>query len=61
MGRFNPEIQAQREAAAAAKEVEGEEEAKSIKVGDRCQVKVGGIKRGEVMFVGMSHAPRSPQ
>eukprot|EP00041_Stephanoeca_diplocostata_P036074 m.1299022 g.1299022 ORF g.1299022 m.1299022 type:complete len:242 (+) comp24800_c0_seq11:256-981(+) len=52
LGRFNPEFQAQQEAEKLAKEREGEEEAKSIAVGDRCQVKLGGTKRGEVMYVG---------
>lgn len=52
IGRFNPEFQKEQEEAAKAKDTEGEEEAKKIKVGDRCQVVKEGTKRGEVMFVG---------
>merc|ERR1719272_611323 len=42
MGRFNPEFQAKQEAAAAAKETEGEAEAATMKAGDRCEVAKGG-------------------
>eukprot|EP00039_Didymoeca_costata_P001459 m.52711 g.52711 ORF g.52711 m.52711 type:complete len:240 (+) comp10812_c0_seq6:172-891(+) len=52
MGRFNPEIKAKMEETAAQKEVEGEEEAKSMSIGDRCEVTVGGVKRGEIMYIG---------
>mmetsp|Transcript_37224 Transcript_37224/g.97603 ORF Transcript_37224/g.97603 Transcript_37224/m.97603 type:complete len:240 (+) Transcript_37224:50-769(+) len=52
IGRFNPEFVAAQEAAAEEKDREGEEKAKGMKVGDRCEVKIGGTRRGEVMYVG---------
>ncbi len=55
LGRFNPETQEKIIAQVEAADVEGEEEAKKIKKGDRCEVLIkgaGGPRRGCVMFVG---------
>lgn len=57
MGRFNPEFAAAKAKMAEEQEKEGEEEAKAIKVGDRCQVLVGGTKRGEVGSPSPLHLP----
>lgn len=56
MGRFNPEFAAQQEAEALAKANLGadEIEAKGIEAGMRCECRVGGAKRGVVMFVGQT-------
>lgn len=55
LGRFNPETAAAMEAKAEADAVEGEEKAKDIAVGNRCEVLVqgsGGARRGTVRYVG---------
>eukprot|EP00052_Salpingoeca_macrocollata_P006833 m.56181 g.56181 ORF g.56181 m.56181 type:complete len:242 (+) comp15684_c0_seq1:151-876(+) len=55
LGRFDPAKAADAEAQAEAKEVEGEDDAKKMKVGERCEVSVpgkGGPKRGVVKYIG---------
>ena len=51
LGKFR-EVSPEEEEQRIHKEKQEQEEAKAIKVGSRCEVQVGGKKRGIVMFVG---------
>ena len=52
MGRFDPKFQEEQAKLQVEKDTEGEDKAKDITVGQRCEVDSGGKKRGEVMYVG---------
>ena len=51
LGQFK-DVSPEEEEKKRQKEKQDQEEAEAIKVGSRCEVHVGGKKRGVVMFVG---------
>ena len=51
LGQYK-EVSPEEEEKKRQKEKQEQEEADAIKVGSRCEVQVGGKKRGVVMFVG---------
>ncbi|PVD26663.1 hypothetical protein C0Q70_14341 [Pomacea canaliculata] len=57
LGRFNEEEQKKKEEEKQKKEEEEREKAKSMKIGDRCEVHVPGQpnRRGTVRYVGSTH------